>query len=61
MNTDIKEAIKTNRIFNYEVAKELGISEPTFYRMLRTNTPERKREEIFGAIDKLKIRMAKGG
>ena len=37
----------------YKIAMELGISEVTLYRYLRTELPEEKKKAILAAIEKL--------
>ena len=54
MNEDLKKEIKSSRLFNYEIAEHMGISEPTFYRMLRRHLPDSKRQRIKEAISVLK-------
>ena len=52
-NRDVKELAARYRIFNYEIAAELGISVPTLTnRMRRTLDPETKKQMI-DAIKKL--------
>ena len=53
MNEVLKKEIKAARLYNYEIAEQLGISEPTFYRMLRKELSPRDRELITNAIKRL--------
>ena len=53
-NVDIKEMIKEAGLYQYQVAKEVGISEPQFIRWLRYDLSKEKAERILKAIDKLK-------
>lgn len=52
-NLEVRVAIKNARLFNYEVAAELGISETYFSRKLRKELPDEEREKILTIIDKL--------
>lgn len=60
MNEDLKREIKSSRLFNYEIAEHMGISEPTFYRMLRKPLPAGKRQRIHEAIVYLKNKQKEG-
>ena len=51
-NLDIRLKIKENRLFNYEIAKILGISEYTFCKWLRNELNEKKKSDILEAIEK---------
>lgn len=53
-NKDIRKAIKDAGIYQYEVAKQVNISEPQFVRWLRYELPDSKKEKIFEAINELK-------
>lgn len=52
-NIDIRNAIKRARLFGWEVAQELGISESYFSRKLRKELPPEEKERILAAIDRL--------
>lgn len=56
-NIEIREAIKRARLFGYEVAEALGISETHFSRKLRKELPADEKARVLTAIEKL----AKGG
>jgi len=49
-NKQIREAIREARIYQYQVAAELGISEATLVRWMRTELSEEKRIEALEAI-----------
>ena len=49
-NLDIRVAMKCNRVFSYEVAEKLGISEFTFCRWLRNELDTERKETIVSAI-----------
>lgn len=53
-NVDIKEMIKEAGLYQYQVAKEVGISEPQFIRWLRYDLSKDKINRILKAIEKLK-------
>ena len=52
-NIEIRTAIKKARLFNWEVAEEMGISESYFCRKLRRELPEEERNKVLAAIDRL--------
>ena len=53
-NKDIRNAIQKAGIYQYEVAKQIGISEPQFTRWLRYELPDEKKKQILEAIGELK-------
>lgn len=53
MNEHIRQAAKKAKVSLWEVAAELGISEPTIIRWLRFPLPEDKEQRIMAAIKKL--------
>lgn len=52
-NADIKAAAKSNKVFLWEVARKLKISESTFTRWLRTEMNAADKQQIFTIIDEL--------
>lgn len=54
MNIDIRQNIKKAGLFQYQVAREVGVSEAQFIRWLRYDLSKEKAERILKAIDKLK-------
>ena len=53
-NHDIKIAIKRARLFSYEVAAALGISETSFSRKIaRSELPDAEKQNIFEIINRL--------
>lgn len=53
-NLDVRTAIKKARLFNYEVAAVIGMSETAFSRKLsRQELSDDERKKIFAAIEKL--------
>lgn len=53
-NLAIREAIRKARLFSYEVAMELGISETSFSRKLRHELSPAEKEKVLAAIEKLR-------
>lgn len=53
-NLIIKQKIKESRLFNYEIAEAIGISENTLSRWFRKPLTHEQRVAIVEAIDKLK-------
>lgn len=52
-NLEIRMAIKNARLFNYEIAAELGLSETSFSRKLRKELTPDEKERILAAIERL--------
>lgn len=52
-NTEIRQAIKANRLYNYEVAAALGISEFTLSRKLRNELDQEEKAKILEVIEKV--------
>lgn len=49
-NIEIRNELKKNRMFNYELASLLGISEWTLSRKLRTELPDEEKKRILEII-----------
>jgi hypothetical protein len=54
-NQDIRDYAAQKGVYLWEIAKELGISEPTMTRMMRTELPEGKHREIEWIINDIAI------
>lgn len=52
-NIEIRKAMKDRRLFNYELAEALGISEFTLSRKLRKELPQDEKNKILEIIDQL--------
>jgi predicted XRE-type DNA-binding protein len=52
-NIEIREAIKKNRLYNYEVAAALGVSEFTLSRKLRNELGQEEKEKLLEVIEKV--------
>lgn len=52
-NLEIRTAIKKARLYGYEVAAALGLSETGFSRKLRKELPQDEKEKILEVIEKL--------
>nr|DAV15792.1 MAG TPA: Regulatory protein [Caudoviricetes sp.] len=52
-NIEIRDAIKKARLFHYEIADELGMSESAFSKLMRTELTPEKKEKILQAINKI--------
>ncbi len=52
-NFEIRQAMKENRLYNYEVAADLGVSEFTLSRKLRNELGQEEKEKILEVIEKL--------
>ena len=49
-NLEIRQAMKERRMFNYELAEMLGISEFTLSRKLRNELPQEEKDRILNLI-----------
>lgn len=54
MNDEIKREIKRNRLMQYEIASQIGISEYTLCRWFRNKLTPDQRGKILAAISELK-------
>lgn len=52
-NYEIRDSARKNKVPLWRIAMELGISEPTITRHLRTELPPEKQEQILSIIDRL--------
>ena len=52
-NQDIRDYAAKKGVYFWEIAMQLGISEPTMTRWMRVELPEDKRREIGQIIDKI--------
>lgn len=57
VNAEIKQTIKRNRLFQYEVAAEIGISEYTLCVWLRRELTQERKQLVLDAVQ----RLTKGG
>ena len=55
-NSDIRELLAKERIYQWEVAHELGMKESNFTAMLRTELDDEKKVQIFKTVKKIKQR-----
>ena len=54
-NAEIKNKLKESKIFQWQVASKLGMSEMTLVRKLRYELSEADKQRIFKAFDELAI------
>lgn len=57
-NKDIRVHAQRKGVYLYEVAAELGISDPTFTRRLRNELPDDDKAEIKRIIDEISAARA---
>ena len=57
-NSEIKQAIRKHRLYQYEVATEAGISEYTLCVWLRHEMEPERKERVMEAIKRLSDRRA---
>ena len=53
-NLDIRDALRINHIFHYELAKAMNISEMTLVKKLRDELSPEEKSKILDIIEKLK-------
>ncbi len=53
-NTEIRATAKSAGVFLYEIAEKLGVSEPTFNRMLRKELDEPTKHKALTAIEQIR-------
>lgn len=53
-NFDVKEAIENAKLYQWQIANALNISEFTLSRRLRNELTSKEKEKIFKAIEKLR-------
>jgi hypothetical protein len=58
-NQDIRDFIRDSKICNWQVAEELGISDNSFYMLMRKNLKVEERTRIFKAIEAVKEQQQK--
>lgn len=51
-NIEIRSALKEKRMYNYELAEMLGITEWTLSRKLRKELPQDEKQKILDVIEK---------
>lgn len=52
-NTRIRQLIKNSRLYHYEIANKIGVSEYTLCKWLRNELTDKQRERIMQAIEEL--------
>lgn len=52
-NFEIRQAMKENRLFSYEVAAALGIADSTMSRKMRKELDAEEKQKILEVIEKL--------
>ena len=60
-NVEIRATLRKRRIFNYEVAQQLGIAEFTFCRWLRDELSDERKRLVLEAIDKIVVEREREG
>lgn len=51
-NEKIRQEMKRSGIYCWQLADALNVAESTFYRMMRHELPEKRREEILRASER---------
>ena len=52
-NAEIRTAAKRANVYLYEIAKEIGISDPTMTRKMRYELTKAEKEKFLSIIDRL--------
>lgn len=52
-NMDLRQKAKEKGVFFWQIAAELGVSEPTMTRRLRFELPEQEKQKYLSIINKL--------
>lgn len=55
-NELVRAAIKANKLYHWQVAEQIGISEYTFVHWLRKELPDERKELVMKAIAELSTR-----
>ncbi len=53
LNSDIRARAKSKRVYLWEIANKLGVSEMTLTRRLRRELSEDEKQRIFSFIDEI--------
>ena len=53
-NNDIRTTARENRVYLYEIAEKLNVSEPTFNRWLRKELSEDLKQKVIAAIEQIR-------
>lgn len=59
-NLEIRKKIKLNRLYHYEVAREIGVSEATLCIWLRDELSEERKNLVLSAVEKISRRANNG-
>lgn len=54
-NLEIRRKLKEKKVFQWQVAKRMGISEMTLVRKLREELTEEEKQKILSVIDKIAV------
>lgn len=54
-NLEIRSKLKEKNVFQWQVAKSIGISEMTLVRKLREELTEEEKQKILSVIDKIAV------
>lgn len=54
-NIDIRTAAKESGVYLWEIAENLGVSEPTLNRYLRKEMPDSQKAKFRAAIETIKL------
>ena len=60
-NKAVKDALKRHGVPQWELGKELNISENTMYRKLRTDLPKQEQDQLIRKVEEIAAQKEKEG
>lgn len=60
-NKAVKDALKRHGVPQWELGKELNVSENTMYRKLRTDLPKQEQEQLIRKVEEIASQKEKEG
>ena len=60
-NEAVKDALKRHGVPQWELGKELNVSENTMYRKLRTDLPKQEQEQLIRKVEEIASQREKDG
>lgn len=60
-NEAVKDALKRHGVPQWELGKELNVSENTMYRKLRTDLPKQEQEQLIRKVEEIASQKEKDG
>lgn len=60
-NEAVKDALKRHGVPQWELGRELNVSENTMYRKLRTDLPKQEQEQLIRKVEEIASQKEKEG